>query len=399
MKNILLITNIYPNNDPEYGGTEVCHYFTKEWIEMGYNVRVIHFDSLFPRPFYWVGKWFNSALQARTGCVIYTKTPRKPTSYVVDNVPVTFIPLKKLIPHQQFSESVMNKAFDYAISSLEKDGFAPDVVAGHFVLPQLQFLHMFKEKYPNAKTAMILHSAGESIPSYYKEKGELYMKSIDVWGFRSMAFKNQFEEQYGKKEYEFLCYSGIPAKYLDCNKKTYTEPVKKFVFVGSLYELKRVEDTVRALNIAFPEKNFEFHIVGSGAEESNLKNLVSQLGLEEQVTFHGQQKRDNAQKIIEGCDCFVMVSAHEAFGLVYVESMAKGLVTIATKGQGIDGVIKHGENGFLCESHSPEKLAELLKHISSMSNEELNEMSTKAIATANELTNRKVAESYINAII
>ena len=25
MKNILLLTNIYPNNDPEYGGTAVCH--------------------------------------------------------------------------------------------------------------------------------------------------------------------------------------------------------------------------------------------------------------------------------------------------------------------------------------------------------------------------------------
>ena len=62
MKNILMLTNIYPNNDPEYGGTAVCHTFTMEWASMGYNVRVVHFDSLFPRPYYWVGKLFNERI-------------------------------------------------------------------------------------------------------------------------------------------------------------------------------------------------------------------------------------------------------------------------------------------------------------------------------------------------
>lgn len=398
MKNILLITNIYPNNDPLYGGTGVCHFFTKEWVSMGYNVRVIHFDSLFPKPFYWVGKMFNSALQARTGCVVYTKTPHKPTNYKVDDVPVTFIPLKKLIPHQQFSDKVINTAFDYATSYLEENNFLPDVIAGHFVLPQLRFLHLFKQKYPRATTAMILHSAGESIPQYYKEKGREYMESVDVWGFRSLAFKHQFESMYGAQPKEFLCYSGIPEKYLDCNKKVYTRPVKKFVFVGSLYALKRVDDTIYALNQAFPTRDFEFHIVGSGAEEKRLKQLAISLGLDAQITFHGQVARDEAQKIIESCDCFIMVSAHEAFGLVYVESMAKGLITVATKGQGIDGVIRNGENGFLCESRSPEKLAQLISHICKLSSDELNAISRNAIKAANGLTNRKVAENYLKAI-
>lgn len=43
-----------------------------------------------------------------------------------------------------------------------------------------------------------------------------------------------------------------------------------------------------------------------------------------------------------------MVSAHEAFGLVYVEAMAKGCITVATAGQGIDGVIVDGKMVFVC---------------------------------------------------
>ena len=90
-----------------------------------------------------------------------------------------------------------------------------------------------------------------------------------------------------------------------------------------------------------------------------------------------------------------MVSAHEAFGLVYVEAMAKGCITIATKGQGIDGVIIDGVNGFLCESCNPEALAKVIDRIRSLSTEELNSISQKAIETASELTDRKVAETYL----
>jgi hypothetical protein len=397
MKNILLLTNIYPNNDPDYGGTSVCHFFTQEWVKLGYNVRVIHFDSLFPRPYYWVGKMFNSVLQARTGCVIYTKTPRLPKKYNVDDVPVMFVPLRKIIPHKQFSDKTMQKAMEYVVYELETEKFVPDIIVGHFILPQLQFLHLFKQKYPRATSCMVLHSSKE-MKAVYPNNWQEYMASVDIWGFRSVAFKEKFESVYGVQPREFLCYSGIPEKYLDCPKKEFKKEIKKFAFVGSLYELKRVNDTINALYIAFPNKDFSFDIVGSGAEESNLKSLVKKLGLKDQVIFHGQQKRDDAQKIMGKADCFVMVSTHEAFGLVYVEAMARGLITIATRGQGIDGIIIDGENGYLCESRNPQALAQVIKRIRSLSVEELNKISEAAIKTAENLTNKKVAENYIKAI-
>ena len=145
MENILLITNIYPNNDPEYGGTAVCHTFTTVWASMGYNVRIVHFDSLFPRPYYWVGKLFNARIQAKTGAVVYTKTPRSPQRYKVDGIPVLFMPLKKYIPHRAPSRKQTEKAFHYVVEQLDSEGFVPDVVTAHFVMPQLQFLPLFKK--------------------------------------------------------------------------------------------------------------------------------------------------------------------------------------------------------------------------------------------------------------
>lgn len=399
MKNVLLISNIYPTQDPNYGGTHVCHFFTREWVKMGYNVRVIHFDSLFPRPYYWIGKMFNSYIQAKTGNVANTETPRQPKQYIIDEIPVLFVPLRKIIPHSLFSEDVINKAFKIVCEYLEINKFVPDAVVGHFALPQLQFLHLFKHKYPHVKTTMVIHSNGSNIKSIYKDNYQEYMDSVDVWGFRSVAFKNQFEEIYGKQKKEFLCYSGIPEKYIQHVERDFSHGIRNFSFLGSLYKLKRVEDTINALNIAYGNEPFNFDIIGSGAEEQSLRNLVSELGLNDKIHFHGQQSRDEAQNIISKSDCFVMVSAHEAFGLVYVEAMAKGCITIATKGQGIDGVIVDGINGFLCESCNPNALAKAINRIKLLSTEELNMISKRAVETASKLTDRKVAETYINAAL
>lgn len=397
MKNVLLLTNIYPMNDKSYSGTPVCHYFTREWVRMGYNVKVVHFESLFPRIYYGIGKLFNSYIQAKTGCVAYTNTPRKCQQYMVDDVPVIFVPMRKIIPHSSFSSKVVAGALKLVRHRLELDSFVPDIITAHFLLPQLEMLYHMKNIFPNARTCMVLHSNGSAMSCIYKNYEE-YMGAVDVWGFRSESFRKEFEKQYGKCRKSFICFSGIPEKYLSRVDKDFNSGVRKFVFVGSLYKLKRVEDSIKALSAAFQEKNFIFDIVGEGEEERNLRSLVKELGVENQVIFHGQVSRDSAQTIINNADCFVMVSSKEAFGLVYVEAMAKGCIVIATKGQGMDGIIKNGENGFLCESENVTKLTSLIKNISEMLPEKLRSISQNAVFTASSMTDKKAAEHYINQV-
>ncbi|MBO4656037.1 MAG: glycosyltransferase family 4 protein [Bacteroidales bacterium] len=399
MKNILLLTNIYPMNDPAYKGTPVCHYFTREWMKMGYNVRVVHFMSLFPKPYYWVGRMFGEKIAAKTGFVTYSHPARTCQRYEVDGVPVLYVPVLKYVPHKNFAEHRVQEAFKHVCDSLAEEGFVPDAVTAHFPLPQLEMLFLFKQKFPAAKTCLVLHGDGSQIPVIYKEKYPQYMDAVEVWGFRSLAFKNQFEAVFGVKPHEFLCYSGIPEAYTESVERDFDQGIRKFVFVGSLFKLKNVEVTLKALHLAFPKHDFEFHVVGDGAEEASLCSLAEELKMQSQVVFHGRQKRENAQKIMAEADCFVMVSSREAFGLVYVEAMAKGCVAVATKGQGIDGVIVDGENGFLCESNNVEALAATLKKIRSLSAEQLRLISRKAVETACELTDAKVATHYLNQIL
>lgn len=384
--------------DKSYTGTKVCHYYAKEWKAIGYNIQVVHIITLFPSLFYLAGKVFGKIINAKTGFLVYNNVPSKPTNYVIDNIPILLMPLFKIIPHSAFGTRKVKKAIEIILSDLQTKAFVPDIITGHFVLPQLQFLNVLKQYYPKSKSCLVLHSEGYSIPKIYPDYKVLF-KSVDVWGFRSLAFKNTFESKFGKREKSFISYSGIPEKYIDRSiSKDFSQGVTRFSFLGSLYKLKRIDDTLIALKNVFGEDDFHFDIIGEGAERSRLENLSKKLNIDKNVIFHGNMSRDGAQELIRKSQCFIMVSSREAFGLVYVEAMAKSCITIGTRGQGIDGVIKDGVNGFLCDSFNVEELTQLIKTIREMPEKNLLQLSENALKTASQLTDRKVAEHYVQSI-
>lgn len=97
-------------------------------------------------------------------------------------------------------------------------------------------------------------------------------------------------------------------------------------------------------------------------------------------------------------DVFCMISHDEAFGLVYIEAMAAGCITIASREDGFDGIIKDGDNGFLCEAGNVEELTSIINKISNLDCSDLKRISENAIKTANEMTDSKVSASYIKDV-
>lgn len=96
---------------------------------------------------------------------------------------------------------------------------------------------------------------------------------------------------------------------------------------------------------------------------------------------------------------FIMISRKETFGLVYLEAMATGCITVAARGEGFDGIIEDGVNGFLCEAGNVAELTEIIiRKIKTMPPKNLQKISRKAIETAIELTEEKAAKRYLEAI-
>ena len=88
-----------------------------------------------------------------------------------------------------------------------------------------------------------------------------------------------------------------------------------------------------------------------------------------------------------------MVSSPETFGLVYIEAMAKGCITIGSKGEGIDGVMKMARMVF-CKAGDVKVLTSVLESILSLDKATKTRIISNAIDTARNLTQENVSREY-----
>jgi glycosyltransferase involved in cell wall biosynthesis len=243
------------------------------------------------------------------------------------------------------------------------------------------------------------HLAGRDIVNTYKGDAEKLISNIDLIGFRSRYIKNTFEQLYGSEKPSFYCYSGIPEEFLP--EKTYKrtfDKVKNFVYVGTLIERKYPAEIIPALYAAYGNDEYSMRYIGRGNEESEIKNQIAKYRIENKVEICGYMPREEVVKNLDRSDVFVMMSRNETFGLVYLEAMARGCITIASWREGFDGIIEDGVNGFLCEAGDSKDLARVIKRIKQMSVTELNKISENAMKTARELTDKKVAMQYLRCM-
>lgn len=394
MKNILVLTTVYPAPDIPKTDTPVVHYFVREWVKMGYNVRVVHNVANFPRILYLLAKPFKDVIGAKAGFGIRT-VPYKDCEYVIDGVPVKRIGIFKLCPHVLHPRRSVERAINKTIQYCESSEFYPDVVIGHWPNPQLEMMKALKS-YFNCKSCYVSH--GDSVVKLYKERSLGLINDIDIIGFRGEQVKKDFFNEIKINKPYFFCYSGVPESYIIKDAHKDLSNIHDFIYVGTLIKRKYPAQIVAGLAKAFGKEDFLMRYVGSGAEQNNIESSIVENHVEGNVELLGRLERSDVKKLIEGSQVFIMISKGEAFGLVYLEAMATGCITIASRNEGFDGIIKDGENGFLCEAGNAEELASIIRKIRSMSEEELQQISRNAIATAESLTDFKAAKIYIDSV-
>ena len=103
-------------------------------------------------------------------------------------------------------------------------------------------------------------------------------------------------------------------------------------------------------------------IVGHAMDESyltKLKDDINRDGLERDIIFTGFTKE--AQKLMQLCDCVVLATEKETFGLVLIEAMACSIAVIGTNNGGPLEIIDDGKTGLLFEKKSSDDLSEKIK--------------------------------------
>lgn len=118
----------------------------------------------------------------------------------------------------------------------------------------------------------------------------------------------------------------------------------------------RVIRAMPALLRSFPD--LVYHIAGDGDGRPSLEALARREGVAEAVRFHGAVSDEDLDRLYGEASIFVMPSAREGFGFVFLEAMAHGLPIVAGNADATPEVVAHGETGLLV---NPDSLGEIVE--------------------------------------
>ena len=400
--NILLLTNcIVQPDDTDKSVNDIVFSFAKEWKKAGNNVVIINNESKFPIMFYCAPKFLIKILKKRDNVTIPSLASRRALQWEKDGVVIKRLPMFKIYPHASFRAAQYIRQKEKIVELLNDLSFDPDVITGHWIEPQLKLIDLLGDYY-NAKKALVIH--GE-LNTNFKEEYKKIISRLDVLFFRSKCVRDKmcklFSEDFIDPQKVKICFSGIPDKFVNTqivrNDWSYKK-LFKVVFVGRLEQYKRVDSILYALIEAFPNKDFHFTIVGDGPQQENLIKICCELGITNQVTFTGRVSRCEVIEKMNAADCFAMISENEVFGLVYLEAMACGCLTIASYNGGVDGIIENGKNGFLCIQGDSKNLAEIFVNIRKYPEDKAQKIRNKSYQTVHYYTDSNAAQCYLDNI-
>ena len=400
--NILIITQMYsqPDDVGDNKPTKTVNYFAKEWVSMGNNVKVMHCPSKFPYVYYLVPATIKDKFSGRISTMTPPIESRRNLHRDENGIDVYRFPMLKFYPGQAFSKAAMQRHADQICKVLDEQEFIPDLVVGHFANPSAELVTIITKKY-KAKSSIVFHhdcDAKEVIKYRLKEN----CSGIGAIGARSVTEAKEVQTNLSLRELPFICCSGAPNDAVKvaektCGKHAYENGIK-FIYVGSLIKRKHLDVVIRAFS-KVADNNDRLLVVGGGPEEEYLKGLVKELQLENKIIFTGRVSREQVLKYMKEYHIFTLISDDETYGMVYIEAMLQGCLTIASRKGGFDGIIEDGENGFICDPGNEDELIGIYRRIKGLTAQERNEIGQRAIDLAIHYSEREVAERYLQDVL
>ena len=132
----------------------------------------------------------------------------------------------------------------------------------------------------------------------------------------------------------------------------------RLITVARYDKRKNHEKVIMALrNLKEIYPDIVYICIGSGDEEKNIKKLVEELNLQEQVMFFKDISHELKNSILAKSNIFVMPSiiykkSVEGFGIAYVEAAQFGIPSIGGVDGGAADAIDHEKTGLICDGNS-----------------------------------------------
>lgn len=128
--------------------------------------------------------------------------------------------------------------------------------------------------------------------------------------------------------------------------------------VGELNSNKNHAAAIRAV----ADLDVYYIIAGMGELQSDLQNLIDELGIGNRVKLLGY--RSDVKELYEAADIFVFPSFREGLSVAVMEAMASGLPCVVSRIRGNTDLVEDGSGGFHCSPNDPSEFAEKISILS-----------------------------------
>jgi glycosyltransferase involved in cell wall biosynthesis len=145
-----------------------------------------------------------------------------------------------------------------------------------------------------------------------------------------------------------------PPRPSNCSNGTVT-----IVSIARLVRRKRLDHLIRTF-ATLPRGFAQLLIVGDGPLHVTLQSLINQLDVAEYAKLVGYLSEEEKYSLLRRADLFALVSAHEGFGLVYLEAASQSLPIVAGNIGGQVDFLVHGKTGWLVPYDNHRQLANAL---------------------------------------
>jgi glycosyltransferase involved in cell wall biosynthesis len=271
-----------------------------------------------------------------------------------DEVDVVSVPWRSYVRHlgDNASSRLLNRLSDASFEVVLQDEL------NH---PSLFWLNRRLRKRKPVPIVSIVHHlrSSETWPAWqrglYTWVERSYLRTVDGLVYNSQNTRRQVELLLGSEPASVVSLPGkdhLRPSLTDgrIRERCLESGPLRVLFVGNVIRRKGLHVLVDALAALAPG-TCRLTVAGSTQSDpryaAGVRQRVRSLGLESAVRFHGSAAPTRLQALYETHHVLAIPSAHEGFGIAYLEAAGFGLPSIAPPSGGAGEFVRHGVTGFV----------------------------------------------------
>lgn len=321
--NILITCNGYPkSNEPNI--YIFIHRQVKALKKYGHNVAVLDIDL---RSFRWKRKYG-----------IFWDT--------YEEVNVLRISFPFITVKFRWIYGWLNKHIAYfAMKKIEEKNGKISLICSHFVRGSGE-AGAYLKNYFNLPFIIVEHSSSilKNVNEYIAYYLETYRKADNIIVV-SEALKERLL-QYNINSCVIPNVINTSLFYVDKNSNVHD--YYTYLSVGNFIQGKRFDLTIKAFESIHKEHSkTRLILIGDGKLRASMIDLTTKLKITD-IEFISYIPNNKMREMYDQCDCFVLPSDVETFGMVYAEAIACGIPVIATDNGGASDIVNK-DNGLIIQ--------------------------------------------------